>query len=119
MVMTYDGALVMPSNYAVMEQEEMTYVEGGNLSYEECSLDVLPSYLTRAGALKAAGEFAGKVLWDGKTYNKERLAAEIYAHTVAFFGSLGMKGVPSGAVRAIGNILAGHANPINLAMSLR
>ena len=29
MVMAYDGALVMPSNYAVMEQEEMTYVEGG------------------------------------------------------------------------------------------
>lgn len=29
MVMTYDGALVMPSSYAVMEQEEMTYVEGG------------------------------------------------------------------------------------------
>ena len=25
MVMTYDGALVMPSSYAVMEQEEMTY----------------------------------------------------------------------------------------------
>ena len=29
MVMAYDGALVMPSSYAVMEQEEMTYVEGG------------------------------------------------------------------------------------------
>ena len=25
----YDGALVMPSNYAVMDEEEMTYVEGG------------------------------------------------------------------------------------------
>ena len=29
MVMTYDGALVMPSSYAVMNEEEMTYVEGG------------------------------------------------------------------------------------------
>lgn len=29
MEMCYDGALVMPSNYAVMEEEEMTYVEGG------------------------------------------------------------------------------------------
>lgn len=29
MVMTYDGALVMPSSYAVMDEEEMTYVEGG------------------------------------------------------------------------------------------
>ncbi len=29
MEMCYDGALVMPSSYAVMEQEEMIYVEGG------------------------------------------------------------------------------------------
>ena len=29
MEMCYDGALVMPSGYAVMDEEEMTYVEGG------------------------------------------------------------------------------------------
>lgn len=29
MEMCYDGALVMPSSYAVMNQDEMTYVEGG------------------------------------------------------------------------------------------
>lgn len=29
MEMCYDGALVMPSNYAIMDEEEMTYVEGG------------------------------------------------------------------------------------------
>lgn len=29
MEMCYDGTLVMPSSYAVMEEEEMTYVEGG------------------------------------------------------------------------------------------
>ena len=28
--MCYDGALVMPSNYVVMNEEEMTYVEGGD-----------------------------------------------------------------------------------------
>ena len=27
MEMCYDGALVMPSSYAVMDEEEMTYVE--------------------------------------------------------------------------------------------
>ena len=31
MEMCYDGALVMPSNYAIMDEEEMTYVEGGGL----------------------------------------------------------------------------------------
>ena len=29
MEMYYDGALVMPKNYAVVDEEEMTYVEGG------------------------------------------------------------------------------------------
>lgn len=29
MEMCYDGALVMPSRYAVMNEDEMTYVEGG------------------------------------------------------------------------------------------
>lgn len=29
MEMCYDGALVMPSSYAVMDEEEMMYVEGG------------------------------------------------------------------------------------------
>lgn len=29
MEMSYDGTLVMPSSYAVMDEEEMTYVEGG------------------------------------------------------------------------------------------
>lgn len=29
MNMCYDGALVMPSSYAIMDEEEMTYVEGG------------------------------------------------------------------------------------------
>ena len=29
MEMCYDGALVMPSNYAVMDEDEMSYVEGG------------------------------------------------------------------------------------------
>lgn len=29
MEMCYDGALIMPNNYAVMNEEEMSYVEGG------------------------------------------------------------------------------------------
>lgn len=29
MEMCYDGALVMPKNYVVMSEDEMTYVEGG------------------------------------------------------------------------------------------
>lgn len=29
MDMCYDGALVLPSSYAVMNEEEMSYTEGG------------------------------------------------------------------------------------------
>lgn len=29
MEITYDGALVLPKNYVAMDEEEMTYVEGG------------------------------------------------------------------------------------------
>lgn len=32
MEMCYDGALVMPSRYAVMDSEEMVYTEGGSLA---------------------------------------------------------------------------------------
>ena len=30
MDMCYDGALVLPSSYAVMNEEEMTYMEGAS-----------------------------------------------------------------------------------------
>ena len=33
MKMCYDGALVMPSSYVVMNETEMTYVEGEELQY--------------------------------------------------------------------------------------
>lgn len=32
MEMCYDGALVMPSSYAMMNEEEMTYVDGGKVN---------------------------------------------------------------------------------------
>ena len=31
MDMCYDGALVLPSSYAVMDEEEMCYTEGGGV----------------------------------------------------------------------------------------
>lgn len=35
MEMCYDGALVMPKSYAVMDQDEMCYVEGGGLGQKK------------------------------------------------------------------------------------
>lgn len=51
MDMCYDGALVMPSNYAVMSNDEMTYVEGGGAFSLE-------------GALKYVGNLVlGNLVW--------------------------------------------------------
>ncbi|MBP8689680.1 hypothetical protein KBH77_05010 [Patescibacteria group bacterium] len=31
MTMTYDGTMVMPKNFAVVTEDEMTYVDGGGV----------------------------------------------------------------------------------------
>lgn len=59
MEMCYDGALVMPSSYAVMDEEEMTYVEGGAskfVSKSNCidglaGIGISSPYLALTGAL--------------------------------------------------------------------
>ena len=46
MEMCYDGALVMPSSYAVMNEEEMTYVEGGGTITVKFSKDFIRDSVT-------------------------------------------------------------------------
>ena len=48
MEMCYDGALVMPSSYAVMDAEEMTYVEGGGVYISHSKLVTIMSCLAVA-----------------------------------------------------------------------
>lgn len=55
MEMCYDGALVMPSSYAVMNEEEMTYVEGGG------TFSITLKKNTICWALGAIGGLATKV----------------------------------------------------------
>ncbi|MDE5777977.1 MAG: hypothetical protein K2I10_05655 [Lachnospiraceae bacterium] len=57
MEMCYDGALVMPSSYAVMSEDEMTYVEGGAskfLSKGKC-IDALVAIGINSPQLAIAG----------------------------------------------------------------
>lgn len=58
MELCYDGALVMPSNYAVMSEEEMTYTEGGTtvMSKSQCcdglaKIGIASPQIAIAGAL--------------------------------------------------------------------
>ena len=55
MVMTYNEALVMPSNYAVMDEEEMTYVEGGAAAVVYGTAKEIRTRLTTAIAASLTG----------------------------------------------------------------
>ena len=75
MEMTYGGALVMPSSYAMMDEEEMMYLEGG-LAYS-------PVMRVKSGC---AGYAIGLKL--GGSYSKidhYSLAAEIYTHALLYY----------------------------------
>ncbi len=59
MEMCYDGALVMPSSYAVMDEEEMMYVEGGGeLYFGKISTSYL-THLINGGIVLSAGSLLG------------------------------------------------------------
>ncbi|MCD8151161.1 MAG: hypothetical protein LUE92_16730 [Clostridiales bacterium] len=65
MEMCYDGALVMPSSYVLMSEEEMTYLEGGkyygvNFSASKCSK--IASNLSKGSTVFAAGSVILSVL---------------------------------------------------------
>ena len=63
MEMCYDGALVMPSSYAVMNEEEMTYVEGGGTTFtlNKSKCAQIATYIYGAGFGVTAALALGKV----------------------------------------------------------
>ena len=68
MDMCYDGTLVLPSSYAVMDEEEMSYLEGGGTAVVYGTASQIRSRLTAiigaslvgTGASAALGFFAWK-----------------------------------------------------------
>ncbi len=59
MDMCYDGTLVLPSSYAVMEEEEMSYLEGGAVSTSYMTAKKASSYLAGKASYYAACGLAG------------------------------------------------------------
>lgn len=80
MEMCYDGALVMPKNYAVMSEEEMVYVEGGI-----DTISVNSNMLDQNYCLQIAKNYT-----ESTGMSQLRIAMEIYAHAVLFFGGVGV-----------------------------
>ena len=95
MEMSYDGALVMPSSYAIMDEEEMCYVEGGwdTRSFVEgviaSGLTAFLGYCVRKSLVASViGLCAAKVI---STINSAILIATFYPEkATAFVVTTGM-----------------------------
>lgn len=76
--MSYDGALVMPSSYAVMSEDEMCYIEGG-----DAHLPMKTAYLNKA----KCKEVAASLIKNKKVKNMSELgiAQEIFGHAILFY----------------------------------
>lgn len=64
MEMCYDGVLVMPSSYAVMSEDEMTYVEGGawnGNTFKKNIMGVYNAYKDVRNALRGGGLTVGAI----------------------------------------------------------
>ena len=65
MGMCYNGALVMPGSYAVMDEEEMTYVDGGGTLKVKASKSTVRT-ICRAGVAligAAIGQLLEVLYW--------------------------------------------------------
>ncbi len=113
MDMCYEGALVMPSSYAVMNEEEMTYVEGG--APETVTLRFNPIMRSKTGcraiALKTQIQYG---YWGIST---ESLAAEIYAHAFVHYSYGAALKAAVGA--GMGGVFASLYNAIDNGMQLQ
>lgn len=80
--MCYDGALVMPSNYAVMYEDEMIYVDGGITVEGVCA--IIGAVIAVGGATYGAGQVCGERLYyagvnTSKKWKKYKWAARATA----------------------------------------
>ena len=78
MAMSYDGVLVMPNSYVLMNDEEMTYVDGG--SYNVPMSKTLDSKSGCGGV--AQWLFASQLV---KGMSIHEMVEELYAHAVCYY----------------------------------
>lgn len=79
MELCYDGALVMPSNYAVMSEEEMTYVEGGGFSVKRLWYNIVGL----AGQYAVVKALAKRTVVHGKSIYNWAVAGVSWARSKA------------------------------------
>ena len=74
----YAGTLVMPKNYAVMNEAEMTYVEGGDAEVSMSQNFLEKSYCTWYAAMLLRKSMVSGML-------DHEIAEELYAHAVCYY----------------------------------
>lgn len=101
---TYNNTLVMPKNYAVVNENEMTYVDGGT------QVAVNAAMLSKAYCLLIAPKYCSGVL------DYFSVAQEIHAHAVLYYGSLAPYTVANlaGVDISVVNYIKEHSNPIDI-----
>lgn len=106
MEMTYGGALVMPSSYAMMDEEEMMYVEGGFIPVPNWlvagAVNLMIDALVVGGVRKAASFFAGRVKKYGVKatgfFMSEKLRSKLIAKGVAAGVATGLCGIAAAGI---------------------
>lgn len=115
--MSYAGTLTMPSNYFVMADDEMMYLEGGLNARQ---LYVSDKLLDKSYCMSIATNYVAAT-----GLSKTRIAKEIYAHAVLYFTGIGgyasstvigsMSNIALGSViKAACSYIIDHSNPIDL-----
>lgn len=98
MEMTYSGTLMMPANYAVVNEEEMTYVDGGwNYSYSKSNIAVpmKAMYLSKLQCFAFASYVIGAHgnFFTCNGMGRIRIASELFAHAIGYYCSSALYGI--------------------------
>lgn len=72
-----NAAIVMPSNYSIMDEEEMTYITGG------FRMEILSTFTSKSVCMQWATKLIDHRTIKRMTY--QELAEEIYAHAYIYF----------------------------------
>ena len=120
MEMCYDGALVMPSSYAAMDEEEMMYLEGGiSLSWDNATKVGL-GILAVCGAVGSVLSMLNNAIKFGATVSgmtEAAFASAIGAKLASVVGRVTawitshfnlIAGIVCGAIAAIGGYAVGY-----------
>lgn len=107
MEMCYDGALVMPCNYTVMDEEEMSYTDGG--AYLNIMTTGVCGAILNTAIGIAVGGVAGGVAGIIKKKG-EKEAAKFFARTVASkLKAFGLKKL-AGSVGTIASFILNYSD---------